>query len=185
MKTFKDILSESKKTYAFKVGIAGELPEGFSTKLKVMLEKFSLATLSAGKKTPIQERPLDFPNLKNTEVHYFDVEVNYPTTPQVLGEYISQNCSVMPGHVLVRTPGDNLEKYQNEKEETIYEPLLTKTDLGGESAQQSVGGSRVMELLKELEIARKERDHLPSLTAPEGKSQKSDGKENTKSTIGS
>lgn len=185
MKSFKDILTESKKTYAFKIGIAGEMPEGFNERLKSILEKFSVANLSSPKKTPIQERPLDFPNLENTEVHYFDLEVNYPTTPQMLGEYISQSCKVSESHVMVRTPDDNLERYQAEKPSEVYEPLLTKEDMGGESAQESVGSNRVMDLLKELEAAKKEREHDPAAGAPQGKSSDIKDSENSKSTIGS
>jgi hypothetical protein len=185
MRSFSDILTESKKTYPFKIGIAGELPKDFSNRLKTMLEKFSVQSLSSPKKTPIQERPLDFPNLENIDVHYFDVEVNYPTTPQVLGEYISQTCSVHASHVMVRTPDDNLERYQETKEKEIYEPLLTKENMEGSSSQDEVGSNRVMDLLKELETARKERNHDPAAGAPQGKSSDIKDSSNSKSTIGS
>ena len=52
-------------------------------------------------------------------------------------------------------------------EDTTYETKLTQEDMGGESAQENVGGNRVMDLLKELEVARKEREHDPSAAAPE------------------
>ena len=167
MKSFKDFLTESNKTYEFKVGIAGELPEGCPDTMKTSLAKFDLQSLSAGKKTPIQERPLDFPNLHNMEVTYFDVAVNYPTTPQVLGEYLSQCCGINGGHIMVRTTGDMMEEYQTPKSEEAYQAKLTTEDMGGESAQDSVGENRVMDLLKELETARKERGHDPAAAAPE------------------
>jgi hypothetical protein len=169
MKSFKDFLTESKKTYEFKVGIAGELPEGCDADMKTSLAKFDLVSLSAGKKTPIQERPLDFPNLHNMEVTYFDVVVNYPTTPQVLGEYIGHCCGVHASHIMVRTPGDIMEEYQAPKTEEAYQAMLTTEDMGGESAQDNVGENRVMDLLKELEVARKERGHDPAAAAPEAK----------------
>ena len=34
MKSFKELLQESQKTYKFKVRVAGELPEGFEDSLK-------------------------------------------------------------------------------------------------------------------------------------------------------
>lgn len=157
MKKFQDFLVESKKTYSFKIGLAGELPEGINDRLKTMLEKFGVETFSAGKKTPIQERPLDFPQLQNTEVTYFEVEVNYPTTVQVMQEYVGKCCAVPQSHVIVRNPNEPQELYQNTKEDGVYEPILTKEDMGGESAQDKVGENRVMDLLKELEKARKER----------------------------
>lgn len=165
MKTFKDILTESKKTYKFIVRVAGELPEGFAGHLETNLKKFDLVSLSSGKRTPIQERPLDFPKLQNTEVHTFEAEVSYPTTPAVLQEYLIHNCVVAAENLIVRVPGEPLELVQATKEEGTYESLLNTEDMGGESAQPNVGENRVMDLLKELEKARKERD---SEVAPKG-----------------
>ena len=158
MRSFTEILSESKKVYPFKIGVAGPLPEGFAENLKVMLDRYGVASMSSGKKTPIQERPLDFPNLQNLEVTYFDVELTYPTTTQILEEYIGHSCKVHRSHVIVRNPLEPLERQQDDmKRDEVYKPLLTDPDLGGESAQDKVGENRVMELLKELEKARKER----------------------------
>lgn len=157
MKSFTQILNESKKTYQFKIGVAGVLPEEFEDHMETALKKFSIANLSSGKKTPIQERPLDFPSLQNTEVTYFEAELEYPTTPQVLEKYLAQVCTVPASNIMVRNPNEPLELYQETDEDKAYEPLLTKEDMGGESAQQQAGESRVMDLLKELETARKER----------------------------
>ena len=90
MKSFTEFLIESKKTYPFKIGVAGELPEGFVDAMETALKKYDVINMSAGKKTPIQERPLDFPQLENTEVTYFEVELTYPTTTQVLQEYLAK-----------------------------------------------------------------------------------------------
>ncbi len=157
MKKLQDFLIESKKTYSFKIGLAGELPEGINNHLKTMLEKFGVEKFSSGKKTPIQERPLDFPNLENIDVTYYDVDLVYPTTEAVLQEYIGNSCSVPRSHIIVRNPNSPIERIQNTEENTEYETLLTKEDMGGVSAQGNVGSNRVMDLLKELETARKER----------------------------
>ena len=166
---FQEILKESKKTYNFKLGIAGELPEGCAESIKSCLQKYSVASMSTGKKTPIQERPLDFPQLKNMEVTYYEVELNYPSTQQILQEYIGQCCGINQAYIIVRNPDEMQEKYQEMPEDTTYEAMLTKEDMGGESAQDNVGENRVMDLLKELEKARKERDHNAAEAAPEAK----------------
>ena len=185
MKSFVDILTESKKTYPFKIGVAGDLPEGFADRLETAMQKFEVAKMSTGKKTPIQERPLDFPQLQNMEVTYFEVEVNYPTTTQVLQEYVGKCCSIPQSHIIVRNPNEAQEEYQEAKDDEAYTALLATEELGGESDQENVGGNRVMELLKELETARKEREHDPMQSAPSGESQDIDDSENTKSPIGS
>jgi phosphoketolase len=185
MRSFKEILTESKKTYKFKIGVAGALPEGFQDRMETALKKFGLLNINSGKKTPIQERPLDFPQLQNMEVTYFETEVEYPTTTQVLQEYIGKCCVVPQSHIIVRNPDEPQERYQDTKEADPYETILTKTELGGESAQDKVGSSRVMELLKELEKAQKENKHSGAEGAPVGESTSIDDKINTKSPIGS
>ena len=158
MTSIKEILTESHKTYPWKIGVAGDLPEGCENQIRSCMEKWTVASWTKGKKTPIQERPLDFPQLENTHVQYWDTEVRYPTTRDTIQEYIAQCCDVPASHVIVRHPEEPQELYQVEKEDKEYETLLTKEDLGGESAQEDAGETRIMSLLKELETARKERD---------------------------
>lgn len=184
MKTFRDYLIESRRVYQFKLGFAGELPEGFDGKLETALGKFGLVKLSAGKKTPIQERPLDFPNLQNTEVTYFDAEVEYPTTQQVLAGYLGDVCRIDRGCIVVRSPHEPLELYQNVEETDVYEPLLNTKDMGGVSAQGDVGQNRVMDLLKELEADRKERDNDPIDSVAKGSAKEMKPSENTTSVQG-
>jgi len=159
MKRLIEYLTESSKTYPFKIGVAGDIPEGFNDSLRSAMEKFSVASISVGKKTPIQQHPLDFPQMENTEVTYWDVEIKYPTTDAVLQEYLSNTCTISKSKIVVRNANSPLEKQSPDQldTDTTYEVLLTKEDLGGTSAQSSVGNNRVMDLLKELETARKER----------------------------
>lgn len=185
MKSFAEYLTESKKTYEFKIGIAGELPEDCINKMETALQKFGVVKLSDGKKTPIQERPLDFPQLENLEVTYFETETTYPTTVQVLQEYIGSFCGVPQSHIIVRNANEPQELYQQESAAEVYEPLITKEDLGGESGQSSVGTSRVMDLLKELESARNDRPNDYIGDVPVGESKDIDNSENSKSTLGS
>jgi len=185
MKSFVEYLTESKKTYEFKIGVAGDVPEDFEDHLEIGLKKYGLENLSSSKRTPITERPLDFPQLQNTQVTYWEAEVTYPTTVQVLQQYLGEICSVPQSHIIVRNPNEPQEEYQETKEEQAYEAMLNTEDMGGESAQDSVAGNRVMDLLKELEAARKEREIDPVEGVSVGESKDIGDTENTKSPIGS
>ena len=185
MKSFKELLQESQKTYKFKVRVAGELPEGFEDSLKTHMKKFEVIEMGAGKRAPITERPLDFPQLQNIEVTTYEVEVKYPTTSHILEQYIVQNCRVPHSHLTVRGEFDPIEEQQSQEEPTEYQTMLTTEDMGGESAQENVGANRVMDLLKELETARKEREIDPVESAPAGESKDIDNTENAKSPVGS
>ena len=185
MKTFSDFLTESQKTYGFIIRVAGDLPDRFADDLETSLDKFKLVNLSSGKKSPIQAKPLDFPQIENCEVTTYEAEVQYPTTPQVLHNYLSNCCGVNASYITVRNEGDPLEASQADKDdEAPYETLLDKEDMGGESAQQDVGTNRVMDLLKELETARKENEHSGAEGAPVGESSDIGDVENTKAVVG-
>jgi len=87
MKSLREYLSENKKAYSFKVKVAGELPEKFQENLKKSLEKHNIIHLEK-MTTPIQETPLDFPELANKEVTIFDLAVEYPITAPEIGSFI-------------------------------------------------------------------------------------------------
>jgi hypothetical protein len=122
--TFKQYLVEATKQYDFIIKVAGDLDENFENKLETALQKFEVANLSAGKKTPIQSVPLDFPQLTNETVTVFDTTVNYPTTQEVLKNYLSSFLNISMNHIRVRKPGEPYEEYQKASEDTTYESKL-------------------------------------------------------------
>jgi hypothetical protein len=87
MKTLKEYLAESKKVYNFKIKVAGELPESFQDNLKQSLERCKVVKLEKIKSTPVQALPLDFPTMKNVEVHMFEIICEYPiTAPEIVSD---------------------------------------------------------------------------------------------------
>jgi hypothetical protein len=89
MKSFKEYITESQKVYSFKVKVAGDLPENFLEDFKKSIEKYDIVTFEK-MTTPIQENPMDFPELANKEVTIFDLVVNYPVTSPELGNFIRE-----------------------------------------------------------------------------------------------
>jgi len=116
MSTFKDYLTESTKSYDYKIKIAGEPKDIDKNALEVALQKFDLASMSAGKSTPIMTLPLDFPRLSNEQVTIFDVTTNYPESPRVMHEYLSDLLRIPMTHIVVKKPGEPSEEYQQEME---------------------------------------------------------------------
>jgi hypothetical protein len=113
MSTFKDYLTESTKSYDYKIKVAGTIAKTISrTWMETALQKFDLAKMSAGKKTPIMTMPLDFPMLSNEEVTIFDVTTNYPVAVKTLKEYLSDYMNIPTTHIVVRKPGEPTEEYQ-------------------------------------------------------------------------
>jgi hypothetical protein len=114
MSTFKDYLTESAKSYDYKIKVAGPLADGFSSKMETALQKFEVAKMSAGKKTPIMTMPLDFPQLSNEEVTIFDVTTNYPASPREMKEYLATYMNLPQTHMVVRKPNEPTEEYQEQ-----------------------------------------------------------------------
>ena len=117
----------------------------------------------------------------------YEVTMSYPTTPQVLEEYIPQCCDVDRAMVVVRTEIDPGLEYQDAKDENPYETKLEKEDMGQAEpdSQKQVGGERIMELLKELESARKEKENDPIADVKPAKTDDISDSIGTTSPIGS
>jgi hypothetical protein len=127
MRSFKEYLIESKRKYDFKIKIAKDCTTEQEDKLKGILERFSVAEFKKSGKTPIQDLPLDFPTIKNTEVCIYEVTLNYPTTPQELHSHISAGMGFNEACIIVRNPGEPGEAYQSPKE-SREGALLTDPD---------------------------------------------------------
>ena len=115
MTTFKQYLSESKKQYPFRVKIAGQVSTEQETLLKSVLGKYTVSEFKKVTTTPVQELPLDFPQLKNCEVNIYEVTLDYPSTQQELTEYISTELGVSKNNLAVRRPGEPTEEYQHDE----------------------------------------------------------------------
>ncbi len=152
MKSFKTYLEESKQVYEYKVKIAGDCPKDCAKQMKIALEKYGCTSCSAGKRTPIQESPLDFPDQKFSEVNIFDIKVTYPTTAAVLREYIAEQLKINSSRIRVRTPFDiheeeiNLSGLNAKKGESLLEKDYEKDEAG----QKMVGEKHLMSFLKGL-----------------------------------
>ena len=156
MSTFKDYLTESAKSYDYKIKVAGELEEGFANKLESALAKFEVAKMSTGKKTPIMTMPLDFPRLSNEQVTIFDVTTNYPASQRVMHEYLSDILRIPATHLVIRKPGEPTEEYQEQmqvaKNSEYQNKLLDieRKDAPKVNAEEFHSTKANMSLLKEL-----------------------------------
>lgn len=163
MKSFIEYLTESveEKKYTFKIKVAGGIPEHFEDTAKAALEKYKVSSFKKGATTPIQAKLQDFPTLENVEVTIFDIELDYPTTSQVLTSYVAEHTGLKTSHIKVRSLKEDEEaelnaEHLNEKEKKA----LLSTDYTKENNQDLFGDKHVSAFLKEL--AKSNKDSKPT-----------------------
>jgi len=167
MSTFKDYLTESTKSYDYRIKIAGEPKDIDKNALETALQKFDLASMSTGKSTPIMTMPLDFPRLSNEQVTIFDVTTNYPESPRVMHEYLSDLLRIPMTHIVVKKPGEPSEEYQQEMEVAKKSEYANKLhdieykDAPKVNAEDFHSTKANMSLLKELLKDRQENKDQP------------------------
>jgi hypothetical protein len=152
MKSFKEYLTESKKTYTFKVKIAGDCPDNCTDAIKRALSEFEVATVSAGKRTPITASHTEFPNHKNIAVSLFDVITNYPATSRQVLDKIAEGLRIPATNILALTELEQQEVELNHANlDKSGQALLTKHELEDTpGAQKLVGEEHKLNFLKEL-----------------------------------
>ena len=149
MKSFKDYLVESKKTYSFKVKIAGDLPKKFESTLKTALEKWGVSNISKST-TPVQKVPLDFPEKENMEVHIFEVTLEYPVTDQILHAFIAEKTEIFPSCLKVRNSNDPLEDYSAKTPDAYVVKLTSPLENPYPEIQKTVGEEGKMSFLSSI-----------------------------------
>lgn len=86
MKTFHQYLTESAKTFDYRIKILGDVDSDFVKEFRKQLKKFDPSTVSEIKKTPVMGRHEDFPTFSNERVNIMDVTFRYPATPPQIQE---------------------------------------------------------------------------------------------------
>lgn len=157
-KSFMEILNESQKEYKYTVKLAVEdVTEEMLDCLENCLSKYDVKSASAFKKTPIQESPLDFPQLKNMPVFISDIVLNYPASRDMLQNYIANSIGCGLANVVVYSENDprkvtselHVERSSPDFKD-LYEPVL-----GSEYSEEECGCAdnledQKMNLLKSL-----------------------------------
>ncbi len=190
MTDFKQYLAESTKEYDYRIKVAGDLSEDFAARLETALKKYEVKSLSKGKKTPIQEVPLDFPSLKNTAVTIFELKTSYPASVFEMHSYIADSMRLQFPMIVVRRPGEPTEQYQEEMKTKVtseFKSVLQDVeykDAPKVKADEIYGDRANQSLLKELLKARKEKIEFAAKPKVEQEVQKNESdKKNTGSPL--
>jgi len=157
MKTFKKYLTESHRTFDFRIRIAGEVTSEMLDKMKIVLEMYKVDSLSKPKRLPIQESP-QFPNMGPVEINIIDVVLHYPCNDEQVRLLVAEGCCLNQACVKVTPTHSPYEAALDGKEQSNQdgEPVLLDDVMKAEPADKDlVGDARIPSLIKELEETRK------------------------------
>lgn len=134
MKSFASYLTESKKTFDYRIKILGDTDAKFINALEEKLQQFDVITMSDVKRLPIQKTLQDFPGVENEGMSFFDVSFNYPATPPQIMQ-IARLMGMDPNHMIIQQAG-YADSVDNERDgyDDQTNPLLG-TEYGPNSAE--------------------------------------------------
>lgn len=187
MKTFNEYLTESKKTYGFRIKVAGNLAEGFADKVKSGLAKYGCMKVEKSTTTPIRPTALDFPELKNIEVTMFEADCEYPVTPQQVSILIREFTGMPESHFRVRNINDTSEEGYFDPAEPNGKSLLN-TDLTDPEKirhRDYFGDDHVTNFLKDIAKEAKARKKDEGQNVEYKLPKHKEDKAGTKSAVGS
>lgn len=159
MKSYKSYLTESQKTFDFKLRIAGELPDDLQSRIKGVLEAYQVSTMSKSKRIPIQETP-EFPNMGPVEVNIFDISLSYPCNDEQVRTLIAERAGINLACIKVTPANSPYEAVVAGGERSgpnkAGDSVLAQPEMVAEKKEETlVGDARIPSLIKELEETRK------------------------------
>lgn len=189
MKSFTEYLTESKRTYQFKVKIAGDVTTEQEASFKTLLDKYHVTEFKKTGKTPVQSLPLDFPKLQNSEVTIYEVAVDYPVASHELQSYLAAGLKINEQSIVVRKPGEPSEQYQ-EPQEKREGALLNDPDYkeaGNPKFEDYYGDKYNASLIKTLNDDLKAQNKARGQVIPTGDDGKTTNEvaQNNQSPVGS
>lgn len=136
MKTFSQYLTESEKTFDYRIKICGDVNAELLKMFKEKLKKFDPVKISDPKTTPVQARPADFPGQTNQRVTIIDGSFRYPATPPQI-EQFAELCGITADHVCVNDLhwAEGMDRELLGIEEENAAPILGK-EYPADSAEQ-------------------------------------------------
>ena len=162
-KTFVHYVADSKTEYNYILKFAvHEMTTEMIDCLEECLKKYELKTASSFRKTPIQENPLDFPSVKNTEVYICNISMGYPASLDFLKTYICSCMGVAPIYLAVYSENDprqiETDLYVDRNSEEYKKKYKARLGSDYEADEKpAYGADYNINFLKELEKLSKER----------------------------
>lgn len=130
MKTFNDYLREASKEYKFKIKIAHGVTEDTLNIVEKMLRPYDGIVIGKPQKTIFQTNPMDFPELKSSEVWIIQISTRLPISSYMLRKILHPALGLPESLLVVRSDEEPLE-LQNDaaNAKLALDDVMEKKDL--------------------------------------------------------
>ena len=165
---FKDyFLQESDREYAYRIKFAvNDLTADQKDAMENALAKFDVRSVGTWKNTPIQQHPIDFPNVRNTKVFVSEFVLGYPASVDQLRVYLSDKVGIPQQEIAVYNAYDPRDKNNEEKvAQTAGKDEAYETALGNDypADEKPLYGKEYNDkFLKAMEEEREQREAVES-----------------------
>lgn len=152
-KSLQHYLTESTKTFKFKVKIAtDEISEHQLSAVEQQLAAYKLVNISKPKRLPIQANPASFENLGAVTVHSMDVEVAYPATDVQIKEAIRLGCGCAGGHIFVGSEAQEQDTVRVDYDKKDGKAVLTQDyEKSDPKVKELYGDENIKIILKDFD----------------------------------
>jgi hypothetical protein len=164
-------LEEADKEYVYKLKFAcDDFTDEQLDRLESALSKYDLKSITPINRTPIQEHPLDFPNIKNSRVFITTVTLSYPASHDMLRQYVAEHSGVALVGVAVYSQHDARDGYTDHmlalKDGTWKQDYETKlgTDHEQEHDVSGMYGDAYNKAFMEREAAKRKNRRVDVVT---------------------
>jgi hypothetical protein len=147
MKSLKQFIVESQKTYEFKIKLACDSDDLDMDHVEQAVASFDPVEISKPKSLPYQ-KSTEFPNAPATQIQLITVVTKYPSTPEQIRSLIANKCDIHESNIIVRTAAQDVEFENQQIAEPSGEAVLDK-DYEDSDHQDVVGQKAVDAAMKD------------------------------------
>ena len=133
MKSLKQYLAESEKTYEFRLRSLHEISDDHMDRIEAHMKKNKMERMGAPKKT-IMHKPRGFGDIGAREIYTYDFATKLPATPNSLQEEIAGICGCI-GEMIVNNMNEAQELWEV-AEDSDEEPTSVLADADYSDAEK-------------------------------------------------
>jgi len=178
MTTLLEYIEQMQTKHDIRIKFCCPVTDEMMDKIERHLQKYDAEKVSSPKKTILQTRPMDFPQVDSAEIYIIDFVSNLPVSNEMLKQELAKLLAVSEGEVVVRNQADPIEIEQEEEKikdkDTEYKVKMgadydksEKSDVKPDELYGDKYNTKFLKELKKLSDERKKETKTPKLKDPD------------------